>query len=166
MHTLHDPTTFSANSTSVLVLLCLCSLKMPSSYPPYAQREYRTRDQRSNSGSRRSRDRDVENRPFSGYQHEQKHPHQHQQHEDTAWRRLRGHLVAMISEFIGTTMFLWFAFAGTQAAARISPNGAMTVERLLFISFSFGISLLVVVWTHYRISGGLFNPAVSYGTRS
>jgi len=32
---------------------------------------------------------------------------------------------------------------------------------LLFISLSFGFSLMVTVWAHYRISGGLFNPAVT-----
>ena len=130
---------------------------MPSSYPPASHRQYRTSDRRSNSGSRtrRDRDRNVQHRPFSGYEQEQE--------KESAWRRLRGHLIAMLSEFIGTTMFLWFAFAGTQAASLLSP-GAMTVERLLFICFSFGISLLVVVWANYRVSGGLFNPAVSYSS--
>ncbi|KAK5087237.1 hypothetical protein LTR05_004408 [Lithohypha guttulata] len=65
----------------------------------------------------------------------------------------------MFSEFIGTVLFLWFAFAGTQAAAQISPE--MTPQRLVFICLSFGMSLLVSVWAHYRISGGLFNPAVT-----
>lgn len=72
---------------------------------------------------------------------------------------IRGHLVAAASEFVGTTMFLWFAFAGTQAAA-LDGTTATSLDGLLFISLSFGFSLMVTVWAHYRISGGLFNPAV------
>ena len=64
------------------------------------------------------------------------------------------------SEFIGTIMFLWFAFAGTQVAAQSSPNNILDPQRLLFISLSFGLGLMVAVWAHYRVSGGLFNPAV------
>jgi len=68
-------------------------------------------------------------------------------------------MVAAASEFLGTTMFLWFAFAGTQAAAR-NGTTATSTEGLLLISLSFGFSLMVTVWAHYRVSGGLFNPAV------
>jgi aquaporin related protein len=32
---------------------------------------------------------------------------------------------------------------------------------LLYISLVFGFSLGVNIWVFYRISGGLFNPAVS-----
>jgi len=67
----------------------------------------------------------------------------------------------MFSEFIGTVMFLWFAFAGTQAAAQTSVDSEMDPQQLLFISLSFGLSLMVTVWAHYRVSGGLFNPAVT-----
>lgn len=79
--------------------------------------------------------------------------------QQTEWSVIRGHLVAAASEFVGTTMFLWFAFAGTQAAARDGTT-ATSIDGLLFISLSFGFSLMVTVWAHYRISGGLFNPAV------
>ena len=58
-------------------------------------------------------------------------------------------------------MFLWFAFAGTQVAGMANPGAAPDAQRLLYISLSFGMSLLVVVWAFYRVSGGLFNPAVS-----
>jgi hypothetical protein len=33
--------------------------------------------------------------------------------------------------------------------------------QLLFIALSFGFSLAVNAWVFFRISGGLFNPAVS-----
>lgn len=70
----------------------------------------------------------------------------------------RGHLVAMAGEFAGTVMFLYFAFAGTQIANTIGE--VPSLQQLLFISLSFGFSLAVTAWSFYRISGGLFNPAV------
>jgi Major intrinsic protein len=77
------------------------------------------------------------------------------------WPRLRAHLVAMSGEFIGTVLFLWFAFAGTQVAAMSNPSGSvLQPQSIVFIALSFGMSLLVVAWAFYRISGGLFNPAV------
>ena len=83
------------------------------------------------------------------------------------WETIRGHFVAASGEFVGTVMFLYFSFGGTQVAAMTSQNNTMDPQRLLFISLSFGMSLLVVAWTFYRVSGGLFNPAVSFlGTGS
>lgn len=66
----------------------------------------------------------------------------------------------MCGEFVGTTMFLWFAFAGAQTAAVTGRGVANTPEQVLLTSSSFGFSLLITVWAFYRISGGLFNPAV------
>lgn len=73
---------------------------------------------------------------------------------------IKGHLVAMSGEFVGTTLFLYFAFGGTQIANTIAGGGAPDLNRLLFISLSFGFSLAVTAWVFYRVSGGLFNPAV------
>lgn len=84
---------------------------------------------------------------------------------------VRGHVVAVLGELVGTMPFLFFAFAGTQVA-NISSNtntGTMVVTtvqqknpaELLYISLSFGFSLAVNAWVFFRISGGLFNPAVS-----
>jgi aquaporin related protein len=76
--------------------------------------------------------------------------------------RVRSLFIALISEFVGTFLFLVFAFAGTQIAnatpstAGDAPNPSV----LLYISLSFGFSLLVNAWIFFRISGGLFNPAV------
>ncbi|EKD21548.1 MIP family channel protein [Drepanopeziza brunnea f. sp. 'multigermtubi' MB_m1] len=81
----------------------------------------------------------------------------------------RNHLVATIAEFTGTTMFLMFAFAGTQVALLAHPAqpnviGAVSdVNQLLYISLCFGFSLAVNAWVFFRISGGLFNPAVTLG---
>lgn len=93
---------------------------------------------------------------------------------NTALKRLpvslRGHIVAVIGEFIGTLSFIFFAFAGTQTANVASnTNTGTTVittvvqknpAQLLYISLSFGFSLAVNAWVFFRISGGLFNPAV------
>jgi len=86
-------------------------------------------------------------------------------------KSFRGHLVAVIGEFIGTLSFIFFAFAGTQTANVASnTNTGTTVittapqknpAQLLYISLSFGFSLAVNAWVFFRISGGLFNPAVS-----
>ncbi|PYI35978.1 aquaporin-like protein [Aspergillus indologenus CBS 114.80] len=82
-------------------------------------------------------------------------------------KALKNHILAASSEFARTVFFLWFAFAGTQVAAMTSDSDsdsdAITAQRLLYISLSFGMSLLVVAWAFYRISGGLFNPAVTLG---
>ncbi|KAJ9614650.1 hypothetical protein H2200_002787 [Cladophialophora chaetospira] len=83
----------------------------------------------------------------------------------------KNHFVATLGEFIGTTMFLWFAFAGTQVANIPSGNSAgnstsggatgFSAIVLLYIAIVFGFSLMVNVWVFFRISGGLFNPAVT-----
>lgn len=75
-----------------------------------------------------------------------------------------GHIVAMSGEFVGTTMFLFFAFGGTQIANTIDPN-IPNLGQLMYISLSFGFSLAVTAWVFYRISGGLFNPAVRIHVR-
>ena len=96
----------------------------------------------------------------------------------TQWMNssFKNHFVATIGEFIGTTLFLLFAFAGTEVAniqSKAAANtgsdsntttGAATgfnVGVLLYISLIFGFSLMVNVWVFFRISGGLFNPAVT-----
>lgn len=79
--------------------------------------------------------------------------------------KMRGHFVAMTGEFVGTLLFLWFALSGTQIANTVIPpgsNGDVTGQ-LFYISLSFGFSLMIAVWVFYRISGGLFNPAVTLG---
>ena len=96
----------------------------------------------------------------------------------TQWMHssVKNHFVATMGEFIGTTLFLFFAFAGTEVAniqSKANPStgsdsntttGAATgfnVGVLLYISLIFGFSLMVNVWVFFRISGGLFNPAVT-----
>ena len=63
----------------------------------------------------------------------------------------------------------FFAFAGTQVAntpATLSGSQSTDIPtgpnpaQLLYISLSFGFSLAVNAWIFFRVSGGLFNPAV------
>ncbi|TKA73142.1 hypothetical protein B0A55_10363 [Friedmanniomyces simplex] len=82
---------------------------------------------------------------------------------------LQGHLVAMSGEFVGTFMFLFLAYCGhtmsVEQATRngTDPNSTNSASTMIYISLSYGFALLVTVWTMYRISGGLFNPAVTLG---
>jgi len=83
----------------------------------------------------------------------------------------KNHTVAVIAEFVGTTLFLFFAFGGTVTAnigagstasdTTTGSNTGFNPATLLYISFSFGFSLMVNAWIFFRISGGLFNPAVT-----
>jgi len=86
--------------------------------------------------------------------------------------KLRNHIIAFIGEFVGTFLFLFFAFSGTQVAnaaasgADTSDGGLSQVPNantLLYISLVFGFSLAVNAWVFFRVSGGLFNPAVTMG---
>ncbi|KAI1347343.1 aquaporin-like protein [Xylaria sp. FL0043] len=81
---------------------------------------------------------------------------------------VKNHIVAVLSEFAGTFMFLLFAFGGTNAVNSAPSQGqpedlAANAAKLLFISLCFGMSLAVNAWVFFRISGGLFNPAVTIG---
>jgi len=53
------------------------------------------------------------------------------------------------------------AHGGTQGSGAQAINTVASIDQLLFISVSMGLSLLVSVWLFYRVSGGVFNPAVS-----
>ncbi|MCJ1474562.1 hypothetical protein MMC13_003221 [Lambiella insularis] len=79
----------------------------------------------------------------------------------------RNHFIAMMGEFAGTFMFLFFAYAGTSVANSVGPttpsDTGSDTSRLLYISLCFGFSLAVNAWVFFRISGGLFNPAVTLG---
>lgn len=86
-------------------------------------------------------------------------------HEKRKLSTLTTHLVAAVGEFVGTFMFLYFAFACqimlvNQAAERAIGNGLASSQQNIFTALVYGFSLLVNAWTFYRISGGLFNPAV------
>ncbi|KAM5491430.1 Aquaporin-1 [Microsporum audouinii] len=79
-----------------------------------------------------------------------------------SWRKS---LVATLGEFVGTFMFLFFSYAGCQIAnMSVDPYDSGTEPNpvvLIYISLSFGASLAINVWVFYRITGGMFNPAVT-----
>jgi len=87
--------------------------------------------------------------------------------------KLRNHFIASVGEFIGTFLFLFFAFAATQVGNAAAQGGQTgnnnTLSQvpnsgtLIYISLAFGFSLAVNAWVFFRISGGLFNPAVTLG---
>ncbi|KAL4747822.1 hypothetical protein BDW72DRAFT_206165 [Aspergillus terricola var. indicus] len=75
----------------------------------------------------------------------------------------RNNFIATSGEFVGTFLFLFFAFAGTQVANTPKPvEGAPpNTDALLYSALAFGFSLMVNIWAFYRVTGGLFNPAVT-----
>ncbi|KAF2716215.1 aquaporin [Polychaeton citri CBS 116435] len=76
----------------------------------------------------------------------------------------------MCGEYVGTVLFLFFALAGTQVANNIPTSSGASIQeigsnpqQLQYIALCFGFSLAVNAWVFFRISGGLFNPAVTFG---
>lgn len=120
----------------------------------------------------------TEHTSFGGFTLPKSEPKQHRHGTDSTIinrlpilyylpRGFRAHFVAMCGEFAGTFLFLFFAFSGTQVAntqnyVPTTPVAANPAQ-LLYISLCFGFSLAVNAWVFFRISGGLFNPAVTLG---
>ena len=70
---------------------------------------------------------------------------------------------AAFIEFIGTTTFLTLAYGGVQASAYEAGSQGLlglSVERVMYISLSIGLSLLTSAWLFFSVTGGLFNPNV------
>ena len=76
----------------------------------------------------------------------------------------RNNLVAVIGEFVGTFLFLFWSFVGTQISNTPKPaDGSFpNTSNLLFAALAFGFSLTVNVWAFFRVTGGLFNPSVRH----
>jgi aquaporin related protein len=118
----------------------------------------------------RRRSREPENyRHSRDYSHHETghadHRSNGQGHSKRKIGTLTAHLVAAVGEFVGTFMFLYFSFLGqemlvSQAAERSIQNGLASSHQNIYTALLYGLSLLVNVWAFYRISGGLFNPAV------
>lgn len=77
---------------------------------------------------------------------------------------LAAHLIAASGEFVGTFFFLWMGYSAqsvifNQAPAR-AADGGLSSDAVVYTALVYGLSLLVNAWAFYRISGGLFNPAV------
>ncbi|KAJ5219632.1 hypothetical protein N7468_008836 [Penicillium chermesinum] len=76
---------------------------------------------------------------------------------------LRNNLLCVSGEFVGTFLFLFFSFAGTQVSNTPMPKEGSypNTSNLLYSALCFGFALTVNVWAFFRITGGLFNPAVT-----
>ncbi|KAM0261990.1 hypothetical protein ACHAQJ_001996 [Trichoderma viride] len=78
--------------------------------------------------------------------------------------RFKAALIIGVGEFCGTFMFLLLSFMGAQVALDNNPTGQRPdPSTLLYIASSFGTALAVNVWVFYRVTGGMFNPAVTLG---
>lgn len=80
---------------------------------------------------------------------------------------MQSHLVAASGEFVGTFFFLWMSYSASlmvlnQKSATALDGGGSSAETVVYIALIYGFSLLVNAWAFFRISGGLFNPAVSW----
>ncbi|KAF2770250.1 aquaporin-like protein [Teratosphaeria nubilosa] len=106
----------------------------------------------------KKRPRHTADQPFFGF---------FKTHHPDSQSSMLAHFVASSGEFVGTFLFLYFAFLGhlmsVDQAADTAPNGAKDSQTVVFIALSYGFSLLVTAWNLYRVSGGLFNPAVTLG---
>ena len=72
------------------------------------------RHSRSPGGTRESAsDRRVKHQPSAGKEE--------QRAKAGTWQHMRGHVVAVSGELVGTVLFLWFAFAGNQTASQSTP---------------------------------------------
>ncbi|GAA6010650.1 hypothetical protein JCM11491_003010 [Sporobolomyces phaffii] len=94
-----------------------------------------------------------------------------------AQRLLKSHFIAFVGEFVGTTLFTFFAFSGTTVASlpatSVTGSGATAdagavqpspnTSSLLYVALSFGFSLSVNIQIFAGVSGGVFNPAISFG---
>lgn len=94
-------------------------------------------------------------------------PHRRHAFGKPSFSGFQQHFMAGLGELIGTTMFLFLAEGGAKTA-QLSVSAAqnetatpLSNETIMFIALSFGMSLLVSAWMFYRITGGLFNPAIT-----
>ena len=85
-------------------------------------------------------------------------------------RPIKNHFVAALGEFVGTFLFLFFAFGGAQTANQSTTTATAdtgpNLQQLMYISLIFAFSLMINVWIFFRVSGGLFNPAVRIAKRT
>lgn len=70
-------------------------------------------------------------------------------------------MVPVMSELVGTFFFMLTGLGGTSAAITLSVGDPTNPTKTLFVAISWGMAAVVNAWSFFRISGGLFNPAVT-----
>jgi aquaporin related protein len=68
------------------------------------------------------------------------------------------------ADFITTVLALGGAKTAQFTLTSAQTDGLQTSlnsQTIIFIAVSFGLSLLVTAWVFYRVTGGLFNPAIT-----
>jgi len=76
--------------------------------------------------------------------------------------KAKNEIISFLGEFCGTFMFLLLAFLSTHTVVTENPTDLpLDNAGRLYIALAFGFSLAANVWIFYRVSGGLFNPAVT-----
>lgn len=82
-------------------------------------------------------------------------------------KTIRADLVNMLSETVGTFSFMLTALGCTavvdsaESTRQASGELAADPAKMLFIALGWGMSIAVNAWVFFRISGSLFNPAVT-----
>lgn len=79
--------------------------------------------------------------------------------------------IAVMSEFLASTTFFFLALAGTQVAhlslvpdvagLQVASEVLNPTAQPLYVALVFGLSLLVMGWAWFKITSGLFNPAIT-----
>jgi hypothetical protein len=77
-----------------------------------------------------------------------------------------------LAEFVGTWFFVYCGVGAINSGfavdwlrvnngqVSLEPGAKLTSSLVTMIAFSFGMSLMVMIFAFYRFSGGVFNPAV------
>ncbi|KAL0932283.1 Aquaporin-2-like protein 2 [Colletotrichum truncatum] len=80
---------------------------------------------------------------------------------------IEAHLVAASGEFVGTFLWLWTSYAGhlmaLHQAPGEAPEGGLLHTTIMAAALAYALPLLANIWAFYRISGGVFNPAITLG---
>ncbi|CAG8729332.1 10047_t:CDS:2 [Acaulospora colombiana] len=80
------------------------------------------------------------------------------------WKEFKEDIKAASIEVIGSIQSAKLSVVATQGA-QVAEFGPHSLDHNVYISASAGVSLLASAWMFYRITGGLFNPAVSLALR-
>ena len=75
---------------------------------------------------------------------------------------IKNALISVLSELVGTFIYMITGLGGTSAAINLTANDPNHALRYLFVSLAWGMATLTNAWLFYRISGGLFSPAVTF----